>query len=254
MLLIDGKIYESQELPTIYFGRNRPLSYVLNPKAACTLALNFVFYVNHNYRYFDHFRIHGSELALLKLRGPELDAQALSIYYRLSPKSFTIVRDPLQRFVSAFLGKIFTDDDPDYYLPRDYLTSVYDIDLSPEADPAQSCLAFAKWLAMQPDPRQFDRHFKPQYLNLMVDSRFTVDTILRLEDRDALLAFFTRWIGAEKAKWFLSFRFNEQTKYKSDEVITDELEDIVRKIYARDYELFYPRLRSRAATQARATG
>ena len=70
-------------------------------------------------------------------------------------------------------------------------------------------------------------------------SRFTVDTIIRLEDQDALLAYYAKWIGEEKAKWFLDFRFNEQLKLKPETLITDELEALVRKIYAKDYELFY---------------
>lgn len=238
MLLIDGKIYETQVLPTIRFGTSKPLCYVLNPKAACTLAMNFVFFVNHNYRYFHYGDIHRSERALWKLEGPDINPQALTAYFRLAPESFTIVRDPLRRFVSGFLSKILSDD-PEYFEARDTITSIHGIDLSPEANPAQSCLAFAKWIASLENQKTIEPHFRPQHFNLMTGSRFIVDTILHLEDREALLAFFTRWIGAEKAKWFLSIRFNETTKYQSEDMITDELKEIVRKIYARDYELFY---------------
>ncbi len=52
-------------------------------------------------------------------------------------------------------------------------------------------------------------------------------------------AYFAKWVGAEKADAFLSLRLNEAIKYSHDEVTSDELEDLVRKIYARDYELFY---------------
>ena len=47
MLLIDGTLYEFQPLPTIYFGHAKPLAYVLNPKVASTVTLNFFFYLNH---------------------------------------------------------------------------------------------------------------------------------------------------------------------------------------------------------------
>jgi Sulfotransferase family len=248
MLLIDGKIHETQELPTILFGRTKALSYVLNPKAACTLALNFLFFVNHNYRYFHFAEIHRANRALFRLHGPDLDPNALAEYFRRSPESFTIVRDPVRRFISGFLSKIFSDD-PEYLSSRDALTSLYGIDLSPEANPAQSCLTFAKWIAAQ-DQKQLDPHFRPQYLNLMVGGRFSVDTILHLEDRDAILAFFTRWIGAEKAKWFLSLRFSGQNRCTSDEVITDELKELIGQIYARDYELFYSGSRYSAAVLA----
>jgi len=201
--------------------------------------LHFLFYVNHGYRYFDVGRIHVSPIALFWINGAELNPEVLNLYLHQSPESFSIVRDPLRRFVSGFLSKIFTAEDNAYVQARDNLTSLCNVDLSPEADPAQSCLSFARWVAAQDDQRALDEHFRPQHINLMMGGRFTVDTILHLEDREALLAFFTRWIGAEKAQWFISLRYNEQTKYRFEDVTTDELAALVRKIYARDYELFY---------------
>ena len=242
MLLIDGKIHESQELPIILFGPNKPLAYVLNPKAACTLALHFVFFVNHDYRYFDEGLIHTSPTAFLRLKGPELDARVLNAFYRLAPETFSIVRDPLQRFISGFLSKVLSNDDHAYVPFRDMLTSLHGIDLSPEADAARSCLAFAKWIVSHDNQKLLDPHFRPQHFNLAVGSRFRVSTILRLEDRAAVLSYFSRWIGAEKAKWFLSFRFNEHKKYKGykgSAIVTDELKVLARRIYAKDYELFY---------------
>jgi Sulfotransferase family len=239
MLLVDGKLYEFQPLPTIFFGDQKPLAYVLNPKVASTLTLNFIFYVNHGYRYFDPSQIYHSPHALSGLAGVELHPEMLNRYLQMAPECFSIVRDPLKRFVSAFLSKVFTRADPVYHKFRDRLTSLHGIDLSPEADPKQSCLALAQWLDEQEDPRQIDAHFRPQYLNLAVGGRFTVDTIIRLEDQDKLLAFYAKWVGEQKARWFLDFRFNEQTQHKADDFMSDELAALVRKIYAKDYELFY---------------
>ena len=239
MLLIDGKLHEFQPLPTIFFGHHKPLAYVLNPKVASTLTLNFIFYVNHGYRYFNPGGIYHSPLALLGLSGSELHPQVLDRFLQLSPERFSIVRDPLKRFVSAFLSKVFPPADPVYHEFRDKLTSLHGIDLSPEADPAQACLAFAKWIDAQENPQDLDPHFRQQHFNLAIDSRFTVDTILRIEDRDALHAYYAKWIGEEKAKWFLSFRMNEQPQHKAEDCMSDELEALVRKIYAKDYELFY---------------
>jgi hypothetical protein len=54
------------------------------------------------------------------------------------------------------------------------------------------------------------------------------------------LELYAKWVGAKKANWFLNFRFNEQLKIKPETLITDELAALVREIYAKDYELFYP--------------
>lgn len=240
MLLIDGKLHEFQPLPTMFFGREKPVAYVLNPKVASTISQNFIFYVNHGYRYFDPYQLWHSPIGVLGLSGTEIRPDTLSFFLKLKPETFTIVRDPYRRFISAFLSKVFTAEDSVYLPFRDHLTSLCGIDLSPEADPAQSCLAFARWMAKQERPQDIDFHFRPQHFNLATGSRFTIDTILYLEDQDALHAYFAKWVGAEKAKWFLSLRFNEHTRYKAQDCMSDELEAVVRQVFARDYELFYP--------------
>ena len=137
------------------------------------------------------------------------------------------------------MQKVFLHADPVYHTFCDELTSLHGIDLSPEADPRQSCVAFAKWMAAQEDQEKIDLHFRPQHFNLAMGGRFTVDTILRIEDQDALTAYFSRWVSEEEAKWFLGLRLNEQKRRKAEEFMSDELEALVRQIYARDYELFY---------------
>jgi Sulfotransferase family len=240
MLLIDDKAYEFEPLPAIHFGHAKPLAYVINPKVASTHALNFIFYVNHGYRYYNPHIIYRSTYATVMLGGTELNPAALDLYLRLAPETFSIVRDPLRRFISGFLSKLLSEDDLIMEPVRDLLTSLHGIDLSPEADPARSCLALAEWIAAQEDVQRLDAHFRPQYLNLAAGSRFAVDTILRLEDRDAILAYYAKWVGEEKAKWFMSLRFNEQTKIKAEDCMSEALAALVRKIYAKDYELFYP--------------
>lgn len=239
MLAVDGKVYDFQALPLIFFGQKKPLAYVVNPKAASTASHNFIFYANHGYRYFDAARLWNSRVATLRIGGTELVPDVLDLFLELKPECYSIVRDPLPRFISAFLSKVFTADDPGYYAFREALTSAYDLDLSPEADPARSCLAFAQWVASQERLQDLDAHFRPQHFNLAMGSRFKVDTILRLEDQKALCAYMARWVGAEKAAWFLSLRFNEQKSYKAADCMSDELVELVRNIYARDYELFY---------------
>ncbi len=90
------------------------------------------------------------------------------------------MRDPLQRFLSGFVSKIFSRYDANYAELRDLLTSVHGVDPSPDADQAKSCLAFARVLGAQIDVNAIDRHFRPQHLNLASDGRFQVNTVLRL--------------------------------------------------------------------------
>jgi hypothetical protein len=234
---LNGVRYEPHEIPVVFFGQQKRLAYVHNATAACTLALHFLFFSNHGYMYFDHGQIHFSKFALIRL-GPEFLPNNVKAFNDLAPETFSIVREPLQRFISGFISKIFSKHDPNYHELRDLITSVHGIDLSAEADPALSCLAFAKLIDAQKEVKQIDRHFRPQYLNLGIDGRFRVDTVLRLEDQGAVLAFFSKWIG-EKAQWFFSQQIGATPGYMKDQFMYDELINLVHKIYARDYEFFY---------------
>jgi hypothetical protein len=235
---LNGVDYSPHELPVVFFGLKAPLAYVHNAKGACTSALNFLFHANHGYMYVDPPAIHVSNFAFVRL-GPDFPPDRVKAFNDRAPETFSFVRDPLQRFVSAFISKIFSQGDQNYREMRDLVTSVHGIDLSAQANPARSCLAFAKLIAAQADVKQIDRHFRPQFLNLGCDGRFRVGKILRLEERDAMLAFIANWIGRDKAQWFLEQKFGAAPAFSKRDFISDELVDVVRSTYARDYELFY---------------
>jgi Sulfotransferase family len=235
---LNGRVYEAHEIPVILFGQQKRLAYVHNTKAACTLAVNFLFFSNHGYMYIDPEQIHASRFAFVRL-GPDFSADNVNAFNVLAPETFSIVRDPLQRFISGFISKIFSNYDSNYFDLRDLVTSAHGVDLSAEADPAQSCLAFAKLIDAQKNRKQIERHFRPQYLNLGMDGRFQINTVMRLEDHADVLAFLSKWTSPEKAQWLLSQQFGTTTGYSKDKFMSDELISLVHKIYARDYELFY---------------
>ncbi|HZQ13464.1 MAG TPA: sulfotransferase family 2 domain-containing protein [Pseudolabrys sp.] len=216
-----------------------------NPSPTCTMPRRgarwpsiFLFLADHGYGYLDPDEIHLSKFGFIRL-GPDFGENAVKAFNALSPETFSIVRDPLHRFISGFVSKIFTRHDANYRELRDLVTSVHGIDLSAEADPAQACLAFAKLIDAQKDQKQIERHFRPQALNLADGGRFRVDTIIRLEDRDALLAFFAKWTNSDKARWLVSQKIGATPGHPREKFISRDLTDLVRKIYARDYELFY---------------
>jgi hypothetical protein len=235
---LQGSRYEPHEIPVIFFGRKKPLAYVHNAKAGCTLALNFLFLADHGYAYLEPDEIHVSKYAFIRL-GPEFNPDIVKAFNALAPQTFSIVRDPLHRFISGFISKIFTKHDPNYREFRDLITSVHGIDLSAEADPALSCLAFAKMIDSLKDKAQLERHFRPQFLNLASDGNFRIDSILRLEDQGALLAFFMNWTDPERARRLVSQKIGTTPGYPKEKFVSDELTSLVHKIYARDYELFY---------------
>jgi len=237
-IALNGVDYEPHEIPVVYFGRKKRLAYVHNPKAACTSALNFLFFANHGYAYLKPGLIHFSKFAFVRL-GPQFDPAVINAFNELAPETFSIVREPLQRFISGFITKIVSHEDANYSDLRDLVTSIHDVDLSADADPAQTCLAFARLIDSQHDRKQIDRHFRPQYLNLGLDGTFRPDTILHLEDIESVSAYLSRWMDPAKAQALLARKHGAEPGYAKDKFMSDELVKLVRKIYARDYELFY---------------
>ena len=235
------------ELPVVFFSGDKSLAYVHNAKAGCTLALNFLFFRDHGYAYFDPSLIHASKHAFLRI-GPDLQTTGVMTF---EAETFTFVREPLQRFLSAFNSKIFSRDDSDYADLRDLLTAVHHIDLSPSADPARSCLAFAKIMEAQTNPKEIDRHFRAQYFNLGMDGPFRTDTIIRLDERSTLLAFLSRWVAADQATTLADQRLGIGPPVRKEAFLSDELVGLVRKIYAADYDLFYACESSDQAAQTR---
>jgi hypothetical protein len=226
--------------PVIVFGNSSELAYLHNPKAACTLALNFVFYANHGYGYFDPIQIHYSRRAFWRLNTWNPAPDALAALESQPRHIFTFVRDPVERLISAFTSKVWLPVDPYYAMIRDELTSLYDIDLSASADPKRSCLLFAKWIEQQcGDWTNADYHFRPQYLNLECPD-YPTHTLIRLDRQKELAAFIAKWVGQPGADKILRSRYNEMANVKKADFLSDELVEVARRIYAADYEKFYP--------------
>lgn len=234
---IRGTAHSSSDLPTIYFGRRLRLAYVLNAKAASTFCLNTLFFCNQGYAYFDPAQIHFSRHAFIGIE-PDCNPEHAAAFNALAPETFSIVREPVRRFISAFVSKLFTKDDPHYGELRDQLTSLYGLDLSAGANPAKSCLAFARIVEAQQSPDQIERHFRQQYFNLGLHKGFRPDTILRLDDRRSVIDFFSCWTSRDKAEWLLGQRFGAAPGYRNDEFTSEELVRLLETLYARDYEVF----------------
>jgi hypothetical protein len=87
---------------------------------------------------------------------------------------------------------------------------------------------------------EVDPHFASQSFNLRMGSKFEIDHIIRLDDRGALVAFMSEWVGRENAEWFANIKFNEgQATRSKSEVVTDELRRLANELYADDYRFFF---------------
>ncbi len=255
----------------LIFGDTVPLAYVMNHKASCTMLKNFIFRINHDYEFPRSPNIHdsrnavnqlivtagsrqlpGSNMHKLKVKlglvPPKFAAlnersqqDVFAVYSRLQPKCFSVIRNPLHRFISGFLSKIYENTAPDHAGLRDRLTCFHGVDLSRNKQPKVTILQFLSWLETR-NMETFDRHFRPQFFNLGLHAGNRVDTVLKYENREDMLDFMAGFLPREELMSFMTVRFNGTQRFSKDDFISDELVSRIKKLYRVDYENLYPEL------------
>jgi hypothetical protein len=238
-----GKLGHSYPVrPTVLFGNKAKWAYVNNPKCGCTLAKNLLFYSNHGYKYSDPLELHNSRYAFWALGSDSnwYTPECQAAYESLRPQLFSFVRNPFDRFVSAFFSKIWRRTDKAYDELRDDLMCRANVDLSSTADPKVSILRFAEWVAAcSHEPWRLDPHFRPQVLNLFLpgpqDDGYHLSNIIKLEDVQQLDAFINNVAPG--------FTLDDQVKHTGlpeqlAMVWSEDLANIVRYIYGQDFVAF----------------
>lgn len=149
----------------LWMPREQPWAYIVVPKAACTTAGQYLFYADHGYYYYDD--VHRMRYGLLKAGvdshavREQIDALGDDLF------TFSFVRDPYARLVSAFLDKVVDLEQGYRGDIRDHLTADWGVQLTGDRSQTDDFKAFVrfvdyqyqKWIEFQalepgqPDPR-----------------------------------------------------------------------------------------------------
>lgn len=255
------KIKNDSLLPRICYGDSDPLVYVVNQKAGCTLAKHFIYRINNGYFHDGGQQIHKAVLVGLqyKIWGKHLIAGNPTVWDRITgrnkrerdrwirrhqrfldrnPPVFSIVRNPVDRLISGFVDKILVKRDGFQHI-HDHLSKNLGLDIDNPEHLPQAAIGFTKLL----EARGFDiidRHFRPQTMNLGRDIGLKIHTIIKLDDKETLRAFFASYIGEEDADLLLARRFNTTSeRYPKKLFMCDELTATVKRVFASDYEAYF---------------
>lgn len=198
--------------------------YVKNPKAACSTVLLWLDRIHTGEHYFSPGNVHTDNRLP---RAQDVGRRRIARMLSGEGYSFTFVRDPMRRFQSAYLDKIVNAK-----RWREQIQTA----LGEEPDPerAVSLDDFVTGIERQDPIGEMDPHWRPQHINVMT-SLITYDHIGRIETFDADLEIIRRAAGLP----LVPVEVRNVAK-KPGGILDDrpDLEERVRAIYAKDFEIF----------------
>lgn len=216
-------------LTAINYAPGVPAVYVLNPKAACSSAKASL--------WAKHDELRGTNTLMRRNvhdpSGPFIKnpaALAERIEFLILQPWFSIVRNPYARLLSAYLNKISRGVHGDRYVWTKF-TERYRIPL----DAKVSFLEFLH-IIRQDDPHRIDPHFRPQWINLMVDY-LPLNFIGRLEHMQET----ARWLTEQGITPVDMAPHKTDAANKVQEHFSKQEIEAAQGLYERDFELFgYP--------------
>ncbi len=163
---------------------------------------------------------------------PEILAEPLSsaAYFR-----FALVRNPYKRIFSAWQSKLVLREPPQVglYLNCDFL----DCTIENKDDIARAFEAFLDHLASREAPNYWDAHWTPQAILLRPDL-ISYSKLVQLEHVKELSAALAKHLGPEIPDPFAFRLMNESLIPYLPEFITVRSEELIRSLYAEDFESF----------------
>lgn len=147
----------------------------------------------------------------------------------LSATTFSVVRNPFRRALSAYLDKVGADR-KDQRIWK-WLCNRYRL----RPDLTSDAFSFRDFLSLisADDPLAIEPHFRPQYLNLFW-RHMRWDTVARLETGTEMTAFLAeRGIAVETVD-----HHKTSAARRTDEFFDEETIDLTSRLYQHDFEFF----------------
>lgn len=199
--------------------------YVKNPKAACSTVLLWLDRMHTGEHDFSPGNVHtDNRLPTVQEVGRRRIARMLSG----EGYSFTFVRDPLRRFQSAYLDKLVNS--------KRWRTQIQEaLGQEPDEERPVSLDDFVAGIEAQDPIGEMDPHWRPQHINVMT-SLISYDHIGHIETFDTDLETIRSAAGLPP----VPVEVRNVAKKPSTTILADrpDLEERVRAIYAKDFEIF----------------
>ncbi|HEY3475119.1 MAG TPA: sulfotransferase family 2 domain-containing protein, partial [Anaerolineales bacterium] len=163
---------------------------------------------------------------------PEALARPLTspAYFR-----FAVVRNPYERIFSAWQSKILLREalQVEPYLKFDF----FQMAIQNQADLARAFEGFLEHLAANEAPNFRDLHWTPQ-ADLLQPDLISYTSLSRIEDTNALKLELARHLGPDAPDPFAGERKNRSLIPYAPEFITARAAELLKELYARDFQTF----------------
>ena len=218
--------------------RALPIRYFFIPKCGCTFVKNLIWRLDHGRTHVNPKRIHDVMDDFARAAHFGLDESAI----RAEDHAFTILRNPVDRFLSLYFDKV-VGEGWQRYVPLRATLQKYGLDVgaaTPEAH-RRNCNIMLDWLEVNLSegnelPRE--AHWTPQWYRSDVIRGFDLKllTLTHLDQRlELLLRDIVPEVGAILAELE---RYATNSKDRKDAVLDGKTRARINQLYRRDKELF----------------
>jgi glycosyltransferase involved in cell wall biosynthesis len=228
-----------------YRSQRYKLFYIATPKVACTSikwwfadlegytsilrGITDSFETDPDLTIHDTFHRVAPNVAFLM---PEALAEALTSdsYFR-----FAVVRNPYKRVFSAWQSKLLLREpiQASHYLQYDF----YHHPIQGPDDIAKAFEGFLEHLATNEAPSYWDVHWTPQ-ISLLRPDLINYSKLVKIENPRELSQALADRVGEHITDPFTSKRTNESLIPYLPELITERSSELIRSLYAKDFETF----------------
>jgi hypothetical protein len=218
--------------------RRAPVYYLSITKCGSTYLKNLFYYLDHSTEHASGIDIHSNAGDLLRAQTGDEEV------IRQSPYSFTVLRDPADRFLSLYFDKIYGDGPNNFPDIRAYLADEIALDLTRDLNVVThriNCKKLIDWLALNLDHKTdvpINPHWRRQSNRLQRVGSLKLQH-LTLEGLDWQLPALLGDIIPDIRRSMEAVKSDNRTQkpFSSVEILDDALRDKIAATYRTDKEL-----------------
>lgn len=226
-----GKRLFAIESPRIY--------YLVIPKCGCTFVKNVLWFVANGEFYHSPMRIHDADD--LFLRAPDVETDLDKVYR--APGAFTVLRNPIDRFLSLYFDKVIGNGRRDYVPLYDVLVKRRSLIPDPSSlrDHQYNLECMAEWilenLQTEVDLRP-ESHWTPQSYRANIMTEFDLGVVTVDDLTSGLELLFSGSIPSIRDVLDDAEMNKSSRCFRKGEIVTDAIRRIVNSAYSRDRALY----------------
>lgn len=148
---------------------------------------------------------------------------------------FAVVRNPYKRIFSAWQSKLLLQES--FQSARYVHNEFYLHPIITGADIAMAFEGFIEHLAKNEAPSYWNYHWTPQ-ADLLRPDLINYSCLVKIEESDRLTQELAVWLGTNINSPFHGPHLNESIIPYSSEFVTERSADLIRTLYARDFDIF----------------